>query len=302
MAFHGRHKRLRQDDGIFDQVGHVKHQPAPAGFAVQHGQPVGQAQHPGGGGGQAVGQVVAVIQKLVGGIGAVALLAAGEVAIAAGLSGQFVELLGQAGFFGQQGGGVGCRRNSLGRLGQQRLQRCQIDRKPAGGQAAGRPLVGPPLLPQALQAGELDFARGLQAQRVVKPEAHPVLQVLGGAVFALRLQPGDVDVHFGGGKQRRAATAAKPHQHARLGQLAHGGLGDGGARAQQHGGGVGDGDVPVQRLLALFGHVLDAPAVDEHAAVLQVVQVGPLGMQDGFEIAGANVLHGGTLPGCGVSV
>ena len=93
-----------------------------------------------------------------------------------------------------------------------------------------------------------------------------------------------LQAHFIGPEQRCATTAAKTHQHARLGQLAHGGLGDGGARAQQDAGGVGDGDVPVQAALARIGHVFHPATVDENAAVFQVIQIRPCGMQHLLEV------------------
>jgi hypothetical protein len=56
--------------------------------------------------------------------------------------------------------------------------------------------------------------------------------------------------------------------------------------SQQQGGGVGNGDVPVQRLLALIRYVLNPATVDQHAAVFQVIEMCPLGMQNGFKVGG----------------
>lgn len=151
--------------------------------------------------------------------------------------------------------------------------------------------AGLPQCPDPVQARQLEVAGRLQSRRVIEPEAHPALQVFGRPVFALRREPGHFHVHFIGGEQRRAATAAEADHHAGLGQLPHCRLGDGGAGAEQQCGGVGDGDVPVARALAFVGDVLDAAAVHQYPAVLQVVQVGALGMQDGLEVAGAEIIH-----------
>ena len=83
----------------------------------------------------------------------------------------------------------------------------------------------------------------------------------------------------------------RTHQHAGLGQLGHRRLGHRGAGAEQYGGGIGNGDIPVQRLLAGIDHILDPAAVDQHPAVLQVIDIGALGMQDGLEVAGADIVH-----------
>jgi hypothetical protein len=63
VAPHGRQKRLRQDHRVLDQIGRIEHQPAAARLAVQHRQAMRQAEHPGGRRAQAVGQVVAMVQK-----------------------------------------------------------------------------------------------------------------------------------------------------------------------------------------------------------------------------------------------
>lgn len=67
VAAHRRDEGLRQDAGVLDQVGDIEDQPAAPGLAVQYGKAVGNAQHPGGAGGQPVGQVVAVIEEAVAG-------------------------------------------------------------------------------------------------------------------------------------------------------------------------------------------------------------------------------------------
>ena len=38
----------------------------------------------------------------------------------------------------------------------------------------------------------------------------------------------------------------------------------------------------------------DPAAIDQYPAVFQIVDVGPLGMQDGLQITGSDVLHHGT--------
>ena len=50
VAAHGRQKGLRQDHSIFDQISGIEYQAAAPRLAMQHGQSVGQSQHPGGGG------------------------------------------------------------------------------------------------------------------------------------------------------------------------------------------------------------------------------------------------------------
>jgi len=80
--FLGADKRPGQDDGIFDQVGDIEHQGTAPGFAVHDRKAVRDTQHPQRGGGQAIGQVVAVIQKAVGKIGG--LMVAGKLALLGG--------------------------------------------------------------------------------------------------------------------------------------------------------------------------------------------------------------------------
>ena len=129
----------------------------------------------------------------------------------------------------------------------------------------------------------------------------PLLQILGGAVFALRAEKLTRRFRFATGKQRRASAAAKAHHHPGLGQIAHRRLGNGSAAAKQNAGGVGNGDIPVQRFFALVSDIFHPPAVHQHAAVLQIIQIRPLGMQNGFELGGGNIgrFGFGFRHGCG---
>ena len=151
---------------------------------------------------------------------------------------------------------------------------------------------GAPLRTQTPQPGALQGVCRGQAQRRIKPEARPLLQVLAGPVFTVRWHPGHFQQLVGASKQRRAPSAATAQHHAGLGQLTHSGLGDGGAGAQQHRGDVGGGDVAVQRLHAFIGDALHPPTIDQHAAVLQAIQVGAFGLQDGLQVACRHVVHG----------
>lgn len=51
------------------------------------------------------------------------------------------------------------------------------------------------------------------------------------------------------------------------------------------------GDVPEQGRLARFGHVLHASAIDQQAAMLQVVEIGPFGVEDGLEVGWREIVH-----------
>ena len=229
-----------------------------------------------------------MVQKGVGRVAALAAGAAREFARLRGVRRQLVEPLCQAPFQGQQVRDVGRCTHIGGGLRDQGGELVHGHGKHAFTGAG----VGAPVLQQAAQARRLQGFGCGQAQGIVKPEARPVLQVFGGPVFALRCKPGHFLLAFVGAEQRRAAPAAKTHHDARLGQFAHGCLRHRGAGAQQHGGGVGNGNVPVQGTLALVGHIFDPAPADQHAAVLQVIDVGALGMQDGLKVRRAYFLHG----------
>jgi hypothetical protein len=122
-----------------------------------------------------------VIEKAVGGVGATAVLGADEVAVVGGVAGELEELLGQPGLFGQQSrvvrrlvdlpqGGIRADFSRSAGISKPKSAVC-------GCQSSDR---------QCAQPGALDGLGRLQAQRIVEPEAHPVLQILGGAVFTLR--------------------------------------------------------------------------------------------------------------------
>src|SRR5690606_15453659 len=49
--------------------------------------------------------------------------------------------------------------------------------------------------------------------------------------------------------------------------------------------------VPVELALAGLGDVLDPPAIDQYPAVLEVIEVRPLGMQDRPEIRRRQLVH-----------
>ena len=97
-----RDKRLRQDVGVFHQIGYVEHQATPPRLAVQNGQTMREAQHPGGSGAQAVSQVVAMVKELIGRITTAASLGAREVAILRSTGGKHVQVFGQACLFREQ--------------------------------------------------------------------------------------------------------------------------------------------------------------------------------------------------------
>lgn len=187
-----------------------------------------------------------MIEKTVRRVAAAAALGAGELAVVGGVAGKLEQGLGEAGFFGEQCGVV--RRRGDGVPGG-----FQCGFEPfAGYDEIGlreSPVVGP-VRRDAHEPGLLYGFGGAQPQRVVEPEAHPGLQVLGRAVFALGREPRDFEVDLVGAEQRRAAATAEAHQHSSLGQFAHRRLSDRGAGAEQQRGGVGDWDVPVQRLLS----------------------------------------------------
>ena len=63
---HSADKGLRKDHSVLNQVRHVENQRAAPRFSVQHGQAMRQAKHPARAGSQAVGQVVAMIEKSIG--------------------------------------------------------------------------------------------------------------------------------------------------------------------------------------------------------------------------------------------
>ncbi len=150
-------------------------------------------------------------------------------------------------------------------------------------------LLERPARPERLdprQPRQLERPGGLQTLLVVEPEVHPMLQVFGGPVFALGRQPGDIHIDLVGGKQRRPPATAETDQHPGLGQFPHRCLGDGSAGAQQQRGGIGDRDIPVERLAPLVGDILDATAIDQHPAVLQVIEIGPLRVEYRFQIGG----------------
>lgn len=114
---------------------------------MQHSQAVRQAQYPGGCGAEAVGQVIAVVQKAVGGVRAAATLGTCEITVLCGINRQFKKCLGELCFIREQGGHIGCCGNTLCELPYQRLQARCVHRK------AGLPQWAlEPLFPQALQA------------------------------------------------------------------------------------------------------------------------------------------------------
>ena len=152
------------------------------------------------------------------------------------------------------------------------------------------------MIRNTLQPCLLDGLCGSQTQIVIEPESHPGLQVFGGAVFALRREPGNFEIDFVGAEQGGAATTAKADHYASLGQFSHCGLGDGGAGAKQEGCCVGDRDVPVERLLPFVGDIFDAAAVDQDSAVLEVVEICALRVENGLEIGWGKAIHLLCLP------
>lgn len=46
--------------------------------------------------------------------------------------------------------------------------------------------------------------------------------------------------------------------------------------------GVGDPNTPIKRSFSLVGHVLDPTTVNSYRAMRQVMDIGPLGVQDGL--------------------
>ena len=120
---------------------------------MQHRQAVWQAKHPGGRGGKPIGEVVAMVKKLVGSVDAVAPLAAHKLTVVRGLGNQPIELFGQATLFGQEfhlALGVG---HTLGGLRQQRVQLGHVYHV----RAVARLAQAVPLLAHALQADLLEL-------------------------------------------------------------------------------------------------------------------------------------------------
>ena len=145
------------------------------------------------------------------------------------------------GFTEQQLGVVrGCLCRS-GRCVKHALQRRDIDLKALVVQG----FAFAPMLQGSIQSCLLERFGCGQAQCVVKPEAHPVLQILGRTVFALGRQPFHRNGLLRSCKKRRTSATAKAYHDARFGQLSHGCLGDGGACSQQKGGCIGNWNIPV---------------------------------------------------------
>ncbi len=83
--------------------------------------------------------------------------------------------------------------------------------------------------------------------------------------------------------------AYRPHPRnppGRRSPAGDGRLGDGCAWRPAGCRGVGNGNVPVQAALARVGDIFHAATFDQDPAMLQVVEVGPLGVQDGFQVGG----------------
>ena len=147
VALHGRQKCLGQYDCVLHQICRIKNQTASSCFAMQHGQAMRQTQYPGGRGAEAVGQVIAVVQKAVGGVRAAATLGPREFTVLCGINRQFKKCFGELCLVREQGGHIGCSGNPLCELPYQRLQTRCVHRK------AGLPQWAlEPLFPQALQA------------------------------------------------------------------------------------------------------------------------------------------------------
>lgn len=88
IATHGRQKGLRQYHGVLDQIRGIKHQATTTRLAMQDGQAMRQAQHPGGGSAQTICQVVAMVEIAVGDIRAATTLGPGEIAVAHRIDGK----------------------------------------------------------------------------------------------------------------------------------------------------------------------------------------------------------------------
>ena len=99
FSFHGGNKGEGKDDGVFDEIGDIKDQgPAPR-FSVHDSESVGDPKAPERCGRQSVGQIIAVIKKMVGAIAVLALaahsLTLGDYGLSAAQS--YRRLLGDAG-------------------------------------------------------------------------------------------------------------------------------------------------------------------------------------------------------------
>ena len=264
------------DDGVFDQVGDVKDEGAAPGFAVQQGQGEADAKSAERDAGVAVGDVVAVVEKAVadvfaGGVAAFAFFAlkmvhfvgAGEVGVEGARPAPFgeQEVLGVFGVgdVGAEGVGVILREYDAG---------------------AFQVIVFFPLPLCIFKAQEQELFAFFQTLFIVKPEFDPSLHVFGGAVFALRREKSDVQR----AKERRAAGAAEADHDVGGGKAAGGGVGDGGAFAEEQEGGVALGDVEEVVQGAVLRGVDDAFIHLHDAHMLQVKHVGALGEHDGTRV------------------
>ncbi|MNE10786.1 hypothetical protein D3C80_1035090 [compost metagenome] len=247
---------------------------------MHYRQTVRNARHPGGDSRQAIGKVVALIEKPVRHIHPASALGAGEIAVPHRFGGKFIKGFGELRLLKHQRGMIAGGAHRLRCLPKKRQEHVLIGTKTG----LSLNFCPQPMLFDLLQTDALKLFRCLQPFFFVEPECNPVLQIGRRTIFTLWTEPGHVDIHFVGGIKRRAIRAAKTDHHTRPGKFPHCHLRDRCTHSQHHRRRVGDGDIPVIRRFAFLGDIFHPAAINLYTAFLEIINIGPFRMQNRFKI------------------